>query len=43
MDEFMRLIQRNGWYYIKFARTKKKALRTRDATEAQQLFNIVQQ
>ena len=43
MQETMKLIQRNGWYYVKFTRTKKKALRTRNAIEAQQLFNIIQQ
>jgi integrase len=39
----MKLFQRNGWYYVKFSRTKKKALGTKDPNEAQQLLNIIQQ
>lgn len=38
----MKLFKRNGWYYIRFSRTKKRALRTKDKKVAQQLFKSVE-
>lgn len=38
----MKLFKRNGWYYIRFSRTKKRALRTKDKRVAQRLFKAVE-
>ena len=38
----MKLYTRNGWYYIRFSRTKKRALRTKDPRLAQRLFRSVE-
>ena len=42
MHFFMKMFIRNGWYYIRFSRTKKRALGTKDKRVAQQLFKSVE-